>query len=86
MSKKKNNAYKPSQTKPKVNPYYTISYTNIRGLSGNKPDVATYLQQVRPDFMSILDSFEISGKKQYKFYGYDHMGRYSEKLSSTAQL
>ena len=33
LSKKKNNAYKPSQTKPKVNLYNTISYTNIRGLS-----------------------------------------------------
>ena len=74
MSKKKINVNKPSQTTPKVNPYYTISYTNIRGLSGNKPDVATHLQQVKPDFMSICETFDLSNvevEKDYKFDGYD---------------
>ena len=90
MSNKKKNAYKPSKTKPKVNPFYKISYTNIRGLSSNKPDVAAHLQEERPDFMSICETYDLSDadvEKDFKFDGYncpikkdDHMGRHTHGL------
>ena len=90
MSEKKKKRYKPNQSKSKVNPFYTISYTNIRGLSGNKSDVATHLQQVRPDFMSICETYDLSGvnvEEDYKFDGYnepikkdDTMGRFTHGL------
>ena len=41
------------------------------GLSGDKPDVATHLQQVRPDFMSICQTFPMCDLTEYSFDGYD---------------
>ena len=55
-SKSKRNQRKPRPTKSKVDPYFTISYTNIRGLEKHLPEVKIHLQDAKPDFFSMCET------------------------------
>ena len=54
LSKLSKQAFKPRSAPPHTTPCYSVSYTNIRGLRANLPEVATHAQDERPDlfFMS----------------------------------
>ena len=40
---------KPRKAPLTTRPFYSVSYTNIRGLRGNLPEVATHALEEKPD-------------------------------------
>ena len=72
MRTKKKKA-KPTSQKSNVNPSFTMTYTNIRGLHSNLPELQTYLQQEVPDFMFLCETGHLddTGLSQFKIDGYN---------------
>ena len=69
---------KPSSTrkstkKLNVSPYFTISYTNIRGLRRNMPEVAAHLMEIKPDFMAISETGSCIPREEFQIQGYSDL-------------
>ena len=74
----KNKNPKPSSTrkptkKSNVSPYFTISYTNIRGLRRNLPEVAAHLMEIKPDFMAISETGSCIPREEFQIQGYSDL-------------
>ena len=74
----KNKNPKPSSTrkptkKSNVSPYFTISYTNIRGLRRNMPEVAAHLMEIKPDFMAISETGSCIPREEFQIQGYSDL-------------
>ena len=54
---------KPRKAPPTTCPFYSVSYTNIRGLRGNLPEVATHALEEKPDLFFMSETLvKTSGK------------------------
>ena len=57
--------YKPRDASKHIRPFYSVSYTNIRGLRGNLPEVATHAMDHKPDLFFMSETLaETSGKSE----------------------
>ena len=54
---------KPRKVHLTTRPFYSVSYTNIRGLRGNLPEVATHALEEKPDLFFMSETLvKTSGK------------------------
>ena len=61
---------KPKNVKTKVNPSYTISYTNIRGLQSNFPELQSHILQTKPDVMFVCETRHLDDLGSLRVDGY----------------
>ena len=55
MTKVNQKKSKPSSRSPET-PHFTVSYTNIKGLRSNLPEVEAFIEETKPDILSLSET------------------------------
>ena len=62
---------KPKHVNTKVNTSYTISYTNIRGLQSNFPELQSHILQTKPDVLFVCETGHLNDLGSLRVDGYN---------------
>ena len=87
MTKVNQKKSKPS-SRSTVTPHFTVSYTNIRGLQKNLPEVEAFIEETKPDFLSLCETGSGISGDIFHLPGYlpvitkeDHLNRHGHGLA-----
>ena len=87
MTKVNQKKSKPSSRSPET-PHFTVSYTNIRGLRSNSPEVEAFIEETKPDFLSLSETGSGISGDAFHLPGYlpiitkeDHLNRHGHGLA-----